>query len=145
MASPAWGDLAGNAVLAAIVVITGLRGRRKQNDKQVEQLDAAIGARLTQVEEVVTGLKVDREHEKMERAIMTANVKHLQKTMDGASKDIHDLKESLPRVQTLVSDMRDLVTKTMNFFERIQGKTLEEKPIPGSGGLVSLKKKGEES
>ncbi len=141
MTDPGWGDLIGNAILAAIVVIGGLRGRRKQNNTMVAQLDAAIGARVTALESVVDGLKTDREHEKMERAIMTANVKHLDKTMSAAGRDIHDLKESIPRVHGVVSDVNDLVTKTMRFFERIHGEALEEKPIKGSGGLSALKKK----
>ncbi len=141
MTDPGWGDLIGNTVLAAIVVITGLRGRKKQNDKMVSQLDDAIGSRVAALEQCVVGLKSDREHEKVERAIMTAHIKHLDHTMTEVAKDVASLEDSIPKVQGVVADVRELVNKTMNFFERNRANALEEKALAGSGGLTALKKK----
>ena len=135
-----WGEFAGQAIIAVIGGAWALHTRRKQNvdmvDDQKKKVADPLAARVGDLETAVTGLKALI-------SVETDKIRNLDQTMQSTRTDIAELKTALPRVEEVLSGTNDLLSKTLNFYERLQAKALKEEPIPGSGGLARLTRKGE--
>jgi predicted ATP-grasp superfamily ATP-dependent carboligase len=133
---PALADSIVNWAMFGIGIAGALWRRRKQNEKTVAAIKAASAEEVAALRKIVEDLQASKEADQTRSAIMTEKINHLDGTMSATNTRLDRLELALPKVE-------DVLQKTLNFFERAKGGSLVEKPIAGSGGLTTIKKKEE--
>jgi uncharacterized UPF0160 family protein len=125
----------------AVAFVVALWRRRKQNETfstdVAKKVDAKVDTKVSELADLVDQLIKAKEHDQARSAIMSDKINHLDARLSSTNQRIDKFEEAFPKLE-------DVLGKVLNTLERIKEKSLVEKPIEKSGGLVALKPKKED-
>ncbi len=134
---PRLADSVGNWLVFGAGIAIAIWRRRKQNEAFAVDVDARVDASLakqvksieSQVSRLAASLSVTQDLV----SIHSARLKEENQSTSALTAKIIELDETVKNGMILVQQFND-------YLERAKAGTLIEKPIPGSGGLVAIKK-----
>ncbi len=124
MTSDQWQELAANGLLIATAVSHALSKRKKQNRVLAERLADEV----TQIREEVSTVKTVV-------GLHTMDLRENTKRVTILASDVEKLEKLLP-------ELHNVMSKVVNFFERKKAESLEAKPV--GDGMTVIKSKKEE-